>query len=46
MFSLQVGHDANGKINGIIVTYFGDQGCNANDSSLPSLMAYCDNGIS
>ena len=44
---VKVGHDLNGKINGILVTYYGDHGCYGNELNRISILrTYMDNGNS
>ena len=43
-FLTQVGFSDTGLLNGIDMTYYGDYGCSANDSSVAVAMDWCDNG--
>ena len=42
--SMQVGHDDTGKINGVIATYYSEQGYLGNELVIPVVYGYVDNG--
>ena len=41
---MQVGHDDAGKINGVIATYYSEQGYLGNELVIPVVYGYVDNG--